>query len=224
MEAEIKAIPKLDVIKEEEIHHLLLPGEMGAVLEWTVSDPKTGKVTEHKVIKSQSFVQGFLQLLYVSMAQSPTTAPIVITDTGAGAGVARNVSEYKGLGYHFRMNGLAASVTTGIIIGTGVTAATISDHRIETIIPHATMNYSAVTFGAPASDATTSQMTVTRNFANVSGGIVTVNEIGLYAEGTDNAGTQRFFMIIHDSGAGGLAIAVGIGQTLTVNYWLQATV
>ncbi|MBA7568501.1 hypothetical protein ES708_10230 [subsurface metagenome] len=216
---EIKAKPALNIIRPEEIHHLLTPGEMGAVLEWTVHDPKTGKVTEHRVMKSRSFVKAFLQLLFVKMAMTPTTAPIVIVDTGAGAGTDRNVSTKPGKGYLFITVAAAGLVTNGIIIGTGITPPDIADHRIETLIPHATANYSAMTWAAPGADATTSQFTITRNFTAV--GAITVNEIALYCQAEDTTGTMKEFMIIRDAP---LDIAVGAGLTLTVNYRLQAAV
>ncbi|GAH16632.1 unnamed protein product, partial [marine sediment metagenome] len=196
MDTEIRAKPKLDIIKEEEIKHLLLPGEMGAVLEWTVHDPKTGKVTEHRVMKSRSFVKAFLQLLFVKMALTPTTAPIVIVDTEAGAGTNRDVSTKPRKGYLFVTVAAAAVVTNGIIIGTGITEPDISDHRIETLMPHADANYSAMTWGAPGSDATISQFTLTRNFTAV--GARVVNEIALYCQAEDTAGAMREFMIIRD--------------------------
>ncbi len=221
MDTEIKmALPTLDIIRPEEIHHLLEPGEMGAILELTVTDPQTGKVTEHRVMKSRSFVKAFLQLLFVKMALSPASAFIVIVDTDAGAGTNRNVSTVPGKGYLFITKALATVVTNGIIIGTGITAPDIADHRIETIIPHATMNYSAMTWGAPGSDATTSQFTFTRNFTAVPA--TTVNEIALYCQAEDTVGTMREFMIIRDKIVGG--IAVGAGLTLTVNYRMQAQI
>lgn len=221
MDTQIKAKPELTVIREEEIPYRLLPGEMGAILELVVSD-KDGKVTEYRVMKSKSFVKAFLQLLFVKMALTPSTAPIVIVDTEAGAGVARNVSVVSGKGYLFITVAAAGLVTNGIIIGTGVTAPNIADHIIETIIPQATMNYSAMTWGAPASDATTSQLTLTRNFSNVSGGVVTLQETALYCTAEDTTGTPRGFMIIRDRIVGGLAVPNG--QTLTVNYRLQAVI
>lgn len=216
---EIKAETNLRVLKPEEIHHLLEPGEMGAILEWTVHDPKTGEVFEHKVMKSRSFVKAFLQLLFVKMAMSPAAAYIVIVDTDAGAGTNRNVSTLRARGYLFMTVAAAALVTNGIIIGTGITPPTISDHIIETIILNATAGYSLMTWGTPGSDATTSQFTLTRNFTAV--GAITVQEIALYCQADDTGGTMREFMIIRDAPLG---IAVGAGLTLTVNYRLQVVV
>lgn len=214
MGTDIRANPKLDVIKEEEIKHLLLPGEVGAILELTVSN-KDGKVTEKRVLKSKSFVRQFLELLWVQAFPIPEVVTYSVRDTG---NILRAICES---GFIFACNAAAADVTLGIIIGTGAVAPTINDYVIGTIIPNATMNYGGVTFGTPASDATTSQFTITRNFANVSGGAVTVNEIALYVKGY-KYNTAYYFMTIRDVIAGG--IAVPNGQTLTVNYRLQAAI
>lgn len=218
--AQIKLKPELTIIKDEEIPHLLLPGEMGAVLELIVRD-KDGKVTERREMRSKSFVRQFLELLFVEFNKLPKKAPLLMKDID---GLARSIyASYK----NFDCSAAIGVVTHGPIIGTGTTAPTIDDYVIETIIPHdaapptgGAMQYSAVTFGAPASDATTSQLTITRNFANASGGAITVYEIALYVMGYD--GATRYFMTIRDVIVGG--IAVPNGQTLTVNYREQVVV
>ena len=219
--AQIKLEPKLTIIRKEEIPHLLVPGEMGAVLELTVKD-KNGKVTEHRVMRSKSFVRQFLELLWVQAFQIPEVKPYNMRDT---ANALQDICES---GYNFACNGAIGDDTLGIIVGTGTTAPTIDNYAIETLIDHdaapptvGDLQYSAVTFGAPASDATTSQFTITRNFANASGGAITVNEIALYVDAY-KYNTHYKFMIIRDVIAGG--IAVPDGQTLTVNYREQAVV
>ena len=219
MVAEIKIKPELQIIKDEEIKHLLEPGELGAVLELTVTDPKTGKVTDHQIIKSKSFVRQFLELLWIQAFQLPEVVPYNMRDTG---NVLRNICES---GLIFASDGGVGIVTHGIVVGTGVVAPTINDFALGTPIAHGVaagqLQYSAVTFGAPASDATTSQFTITRNFANASGGLITPTEIGLYVKGYKYNVTY-YFMSIRDVIAGG--IAVPNGQTLTVNYRIQAAI
>jgi len=216
--AEIKAKPDLKLIREEEIPHLLVPGEVGAVLELIVKD-KNGKVTNHKVMRSRSFVRQFLELLWVQMYQIPESAAYSIKDT---SNVAQNICESA---YNFNCHAAAGDATLGIIVGTGTTAPTIDAYVIETLIAHGVaggqLQYSEVTFGDPASDAATSQFTITRDFANGSGGAITVNEIALYVKGYKYP-TPYYFMIIRDVIAGG--INVPNGQTLTVNYREQAGV
>jgi len=124
----------------------------------------------------------------------------------------------------------AGDQNKGIMVGTGTTAPTIDDYQLGTRITHGTaagqLQHGGVAFGLPASDPTTSQFTITRDFANASGGSITVNEIGLYvrASAVDYGGGygDRYFMVIRDVIAGGLAVPNG--QTLTVNYREQAVV
>jgi len=223
MKTEIKAKPDLTVIDEKEIRHILEPGEVGAVLELTVRD-KDGKVTEQRVLKSKSFVRQFLELLWVIAYQISGTAPQSIRDTG---NTLRNVYSHA---ESFGCNAGAGITSFGPVVGTDdgtLVPLNIDNYRLGNIILHdaapptaGQLQYGAVTFGAPASDATTSQFTITRNFANASGGAITVNEIGLYVIGYD--GSNRYFMTIRDVIGGG--IPVPNGQTLTVNYRLQAVI
>jgi len=217
-QAKIKTKPEMNILKEEEIPHLLVPGEVGAVLEFTVRDKK-GNVTQHQVMKSRSFVRQFLELLWVQATQIPEIKCYSIKDW---ANFTRDV---PASGYVFASDALANDHSYGIIVGTGTTAPTINDYVVEAKISHGTgagqLQYSAVSFGAPASDATTSQFTITRDFANASGGAITVNEIALYVKGYRYDSTYHF-MTIRDVISGG--ILVPDGQTLTVNYRPQATV
>ncbi|GAI32534.1 unnamed protein product, partial [marine sediment metagenome] len=169
MDAKVKVKPELKIIKEP-IPHLLIPGEMGAILELTVRD-KQGKVTDHRIMRSKSFVKQFLELLWVEMNQLPKPVPLSMRDTG------NVLQDIYGDSFNFFAKGGAGEVTQGIIVGTGTTAPTIDDYAIETIIPHGgaggQLNYSDVTIAAAASDATTSQFTITRDFANGSGASIT---------------------------------------------------
>ena len=221
MDAQVKLKPELKVIKEQEIPHILLPGEVGAILELIVKD-KDGKVTEKRVLKSKSFVRQFLELLWIQAFQLPEVVPYNMRDT---ANALQNICES---GLTFASNAAIADITFGPVVGTGAVAPTINDYQLGTIILHdaapptaGRLQYSAVTFGAPASDATTSQFTITRNFANASGGLITPTEIGLYVKGY-LYNVIYYFMSIRDVIAGG--IAVPNGQTLTVNYRLQAVI
>lgn len=215
---EIKLKPKLQVIKEDEIPHILAPGELGAVLELIVSD-KDGKVTEHRVQKSESFVRQFLTMLFVEFNKVVDVSGLRIV---AGNYYVRFVNFHT---ENLRCDGGVGVTGRGIAVGTGTTAPDIDDNFLKTPIAHGTgggrLQYSAVTFGAPASDATISQFTITRNFANGSGAGITVNEIGLYG-GAFAGGATHDCLFIRDVIAGG--ILVPNGQTLTINYRIQAAV
>jgi len=220
MDAKVKVKPNVEVIKEP-IHHVLIPGEMGAVLELIVKD-KNGKVTEHRVMRSKSFVKQFLELLWVEMYSLTKGSPQSIRDTG---NVLQDIYERFP---NFKCDAAANDDTLGIIVGSGTdgaaTTPTIDDYKIETLIAHgvgaAQMQYGGVTFGAPVSDATTSQFTITRDFtANAD---ITVYELALYVQAYDTADTIRFFMTIRDAITGG--ILVPNGQVLTVNYREQVVI
>lgn len=225
--SEIGAKPELRLLRPDEIPHVLKEGELGAVLEWAVTDPKTGKVIEHVVKKSESYVQQFLQMLFVQMGWISSAVPLSIRDTGNAL---RNIylptaSGVFDVGYHLDVRAAATITGYGIVVGTGVIAADITDFALGVLIAHGAgagaMQYDAVTFGAPGSDASVSQVTITRNFtANVGG--ITVQEVGLYCRAYD--GAARYIMLIRDAGVAGLGIVVGAGNVLTVNYRLQAQV
>ncbi len=217
MDAQVKANPELEIVNEGQIPDLLVHGEVGAVLELMVKD-KNDKVTDHRIMKSRSFVRQFLELLFVEFNKLPPKAALLMKDIG---GSPRYIRE----GYrNFDCAGGVGELARGIMVGTGITAPTIDDYRLEATIAHGLgagqLQYGGVTFGLPASDPTTSQFTITRDFANASGGDITVSEIGLYVVGWD--GAARYFMVIRDVIAGG--IVVPNGQTLTVNYREQAVV
>ena len=217
-DVEIKAQPKLELVKEE-IPHILEPGEIGAILELTVRD-KGGKVTEKRALKSKSFVRQFLELLWVAFQNLDYRSGRWCADVYGGYACVRADRRLWSAG------GGIGETSRGILVGAGTNAPTINDYTIQTLIPHGTgpgqLQYSAVTFGAPSSDATTSQFTVTRNFANGSGAQVTVYELTLVVQSYADSYIQYYHMVIRDVIPGG--IAVPNGQTLTVNYRIQVTI
>lgn len=225
MKAEVGLKHELKVIKEQEIPHILLPGEVGAVLELIVTD-KDGKITEKREpMKSRSFVRQFLELLWLQAFQIIEPLSYNMRDT---SNALQNICSSD---LTFASDGAAGSILSGIVVGTdagGPHVPTINDYHLVTIILHdaapptaGRLQYSITSFGAPAADATTSQFTITRNFANNSGGAITPMEIGLYVKGFYYNVTY-YFMTIRDVIGGGILIPNG--QTLTANYRLQAIV
>lgn len=211
--------PEVIVDKVKPIGIDMEPGEVGAILELVVKD-KDGNITEHRVQKSESFVKQFMQLWYIQgygLDLMSRYAPgITIKDTGNNDRIVANNSKM------FDVTGAAGVTTKGIVVGSNNTAPTMSDYNLNTQIAHGTgsgqIQYGAVTFGAPSAGASISQFRITRDFANGSTGVISVAEIGLY---TISDGTNSY-MIIRD--ALSTAISVPIGQTLTVNYQIQASI
>ncbi|MDD5510608.1 MAG: hypothetical protein PHI12_07360 [Dehalococcoidales bacterium] len=222
--AELNTKPTLKTINPEYIPHVLEEGELGCSIEWAVTDPKTKRVSQHVVKRSESYVRQFLDLLYAQMRISQQSDKQSIRDTGNTLRDVFTLTDSSG-GITFDVLAGAGVVTFGIVVGTGVVAPTINDYALGTPIAHGVgagqLQYSAITFGAPSSDATTSQLTITRNFANGSGGDITITEVGLYCRANDGV-AARYFCIIRDViGAG---ILVPNGSTLTINYRPQATI
>ena len=219
MGEEIRTKVTLKTFTDKEIPHVLMEGEVGASIELIVKD-KDGNITDRIGPKrAESFVRQFLELLWAIANQFNDANAPDVRDTSNTLRAIRASSAV------FDTTAAAGDATHGTVVGTGNTAPTISDYALETLIAHGVgagqLQYSDVSFGAPAADATTSQFTITRNFANGSGGAITVNEIGLYVRGM-SVGNYYYFMTIRDVIGGG--INVPNGQTLTVNYRLQAVV
>jgi len=181
-------------------------------IEALVKDKK-GRVTKRLKRKAHSFVGNFIKCLAVQLASGKEA----ITDTG---GTGRNPYAYSG---NLDVGAGSGSTTFGIQVGTGTNAVSINDTALQSLIAHGTgtgqLQYGAVTFGATACDATKCECTITRDFANGSGGDITVYELGLVATMYD-AGT-KYILIARDVVSSG--ITVPNGQTLTVNYKIRAT-
>jgi hypothetical protein len=208
------------ILNPEAIPHILADGEIGAVLEWIVKDPK-GQTQNSGQRRSESFTQQFLQLLMIQMMPVASDVGMQLRDTG------NTLRTLMSNTLNFIAGAAANDATYGIQVGTGSNAPTITDYVIQSLIAHGSgvgqLQYGGVTYGAPSNDATTSQFTITRNFSNASGGSITVNEITLIVKGSVvDSGNQQNFLIIRDVIGGG--IAVPNGQTLTANYRIQAVV
>ncbi len=206
---------------------ILRPGEVGATIELFVSDTKMGKILQHQRPKrAESFTKAFFQLLYMQMAHLHVRLGMLVKCTDGNSYMVYSTGDF------LNSNAALNIDTAGVVVGSGNAAPTISDFALGVKIAHGTgsgqLQYGAVTFGAPASDLTTSQFTVTRNFANASGASVTVNEIGLYVTQYTHVqypahGQYPFTvnaMVLRDVISGGIAIPNG--QTLTVNYRPQS--
>jgi len=181
-------------------------------IEALVKDKK-GKVLKRLKRKAHSFVGNFIRCLAVQFASGEEA----ITDTG---GITRNPwANYLNL----KANAGSGDDNFGIQVGTGTNAVSINDNALLTKITHGTgsgqLQYGAVTFGATSCDASKCECTITRDFANGSGGDITVNELGLVLQMYD--GDTQNYLVARDVVSGG--ISVPNGQTLTVNYKIRAT-
>ena len=224
MKAEIRTKVNTEIKKSDK--EVSLPGELTAYCELVVRK-KDGSIRERREFPSKSFVRQFFDLLLVQMQMVQELAPVQIRD------VSDTLRDIAMSSLNFSADAAIGIDTYGIVAGTGNTAPTIDDYALETQIADGVaageLQYGNVAFGLPASNITTSHFTLTRDLANNSGGLITVNEIGLYVLGRQgsylnpgDAAITYSFLTIRDVVAGGINIPDG--DTLTVNYRLQATV
>ena len=77
-----------------------------------------------------------------------------------------------------------ASAVTGIVVGTGSTAWTFEDYKLDTLIAHGNsadqLSYTATDTRTDAFVGDVVTTTATRTFNNNSGGAIEINEVGLY--------------------------------------------
>jgi hypothetical protein len=160
---------------------------------------------------SRSFVKNFLLWVYAQLAN----------DTTNQGKTTANVNTSFLLSSSLRVNGSAGTDTQGIVVGTGNTAVTSSDYKLQTIIAHGTgsgqLQYAVQVFNTPTTDATGTQFVLTRTFTNGSGAQIDVYETGIYA--LNSAST---FCIARDVLPA--VVHVPAGQALTVTYTFKTVI
>ena len=135
------------------------------------------------------------------------------------------------------INAPSGNDTYGIVIGSGATAgSTPAPTTVSLVapIPAGTsagqIEYGAVSLTLQAVSGQTSSFTISRSFTNVSGSTLTVTEIGIIANltgwamtnrSTGSAITSDYVLIAYDIPSS--AISVANGQTLTITYTFSVT-
>jgi hypothetical protein len=228
----VKAKPNINLNKVVSLdfpdEQLMEEGELGVILEWQITD-KNGKLIPERSgkKKAESFVRQFLELLWVGMDFIGHQWGYDLTNTD---GVSRTVFSSCTL---FTTTAAITDTTHGIVVGTGAVAPTINDHALGAKIAHGTgvgqVQYGNVAYGLPTSTASASSFTIVRAFSNVSGGAITINEVGLYVKCMTalmaSGGvfpSYSYFMTIRDVIAGGISLLNG--ETLTINYRFQGAI
>jgi len=188
---------------------------------------KTVKRTHWK--ESKSFVLQFLGLFdaHFSHPAGGFTTAVTVKDT-AGASRSMGATAYA---YGYGANLWAAFApnsndTYGIQVGTGTTAPTNIDYKLETKI---STGVGAGNLSYGTHSKTTTQVVgsnvdfvFSRSFYNGSGNTVTVNEIGIVVYNTDstNPGVAAYILLARDVIT---PVDVANAQTLTVQYTFRTT-
>ena len=112
----------------------------------------------------------------------------------------------------------------GILVGTGTTAVTNIDYKMETKIAHGVgagqLDYGAHSRTAAQVVGANVDLIISRTFYNGSGNSITVNEIGIQCQTVGPAGGAYSFLLARDIIT---PVAVANAQTLTVQYTFRTT-
>lgn len=183
-----------------------------------------GQLSQRLKQKSRSFLKQFIQLIEVQTNQATKTlTDITGTDRsvdtqsenffcthGGGHGWAR--ADYR----HVQVENL------GIVVGSGTTAVTPTDTKLETKIAHGKSAGQLLYLGNALYPVVVSPpdayVDLVRFFENQSGGNITINEVGIYA-----LGSQYYygFCICRDVLTS--AVTVANGELLKVRYRIKVS-
>jgi len=187
---------------------------------------KKGRVIQKVEKKStKSFVKNFMEMLKAWLTGGIAT----IDDIN---GVTKNVHGYyaDSSNYFEKCDTLGAEGEDdrGIVVGTGTTAVSPYDNKLESQVPHGDgdgyLHYQAGSITDVQISDNEISFEYTRNFVNNGTVTINVNEIGLYAKlrSYEEGSVQEISaMFIRD--VLGSAVSVPEGATLTVKYKIKVT-
>lgn len=119
--------------------------------------------------EANSLLKAFIQALSCQLAVANQT----IKDTG---GTDRDCPVNTG---NLRTAAPAATTTYGIVVGTGETAVTMADNKLETQV-FTNIAHALPSYLVENPDSSTWRIAITRAFTNNTGATVNIKEVGLY--------------------------------------------
>lgn len=153
--------------------------------------------------RCHSLLKQFIQLLAVQFSQTAQT----IKDTG---GANRSTPAHA-------TSFLATATnqpTYGIVIGTGETAVTMTDYKIETQLT-TNIGQGTVTFAVENPNSTTWRCAISRGLTNNTGAVVNIKEVALYTL------YQAAYIFCLDRTL--YSVTVQAGETVTLTYRITIT-
>jgi len=179
---------------------------------------KNGKlVRKTRKRRSRSFVIQFLEIMYSMFIETTT---FTVTNLAGTEDIWLGSSTPRALA-------IAGETEAGILVGSGITPPTNNDFILANQIAHGSgsgqLQYGSQAFIAPSVVGLNVDIICTRPFANGSGAIITVREIGFaVGEGTSAPTTTTGRLIIRDV----LPTEKNVSplETLTVQYTFRTTV
>jgi hypothetical protein len=211
-----------------------------------------GRLLETRAFGSRSFVKNFISLLYIAHSQGSYgmndidgVGRTVDADADSSnnrtakanlkiAAAPGNCGEYCTYGQGginqygvYPHQGTVIANKIGIQVGTGTAAVTPNDNALGSRISHGRaageLEYGGCELIGLSFTNPNGELTIRRYFTNVSGGSITVNEVGIHAVGTNKGNRQSWsFLVARDPVSPGIAVATG--EILRVTYVVQITV
>ena len=179
----------------------------------TIRD-RDGKLVSLEHLKSRSMLGNWYRILYAHMA---STATSLIHTSGIDRGAVHSEENWK-------FKAAADEDLIGIVIGTGSTAVTINDFKLDSQIMNGTgpgqMRHLVSTPGWPSVASSSCDFLTSRTFLNNSGGSITVRESGIYCR-VKGPTYYGYACIVRDVLAS--SQAVPDGGSITVDYTLRIT-
>lgn len=173
---------------------------------------------------SRSFVSNMMGFMYINFANT-STATADTVPTKLISGVATILS--SGTNY-FLNQGTPGTLAApaGLVVGTGSGANTsATQSALGTLIASgttaSTLQYGSMTNQKMTTSSADTTMLVSRQFTNSSGGSITINEVGLYANTTSASNTAgSTWMIARDL----VTQTITNGNSATCTYTIKCTV
>lgn len=192
---------------------------MQLMVRLVVTDEKGRVIKDTGDVPSRSYVIQFLEHIYAFLSKPSTLS---ITDVAGAESICySNVNTCE---KHMRFDGGIGASQYGIVVGSGDTAPTNTDFKLETQITHGT-GAGKITHNVCTVDEVTAVVGVNvdlillRSFTNNTGALRTVKEVGIYVKQTI---TPEYFCIIRD--VLGSPVEVPDKCSLSVYYTMRTTV
>ena len=196
--------------------------QMKAKIKFTIYD-KDGKIIKEWEEPSKSLTYWYAIFQYNMWSQG-TFSMLDTSDT--------SITPNMGSPGVININAGSGISTYGIVVGSGNTANVSQKNMMYSmiaLIPNGTalgqLTYQAVSFGTPSESGNTSSWTLSRNFINLSGGTITVSEVGIiaYVSGFNMLNSVSsalvnpdYFLFAYDIPSSPISLANG--QTLNISY------
>lgn len=204
------------IMKKKKTHGVQL------LVRAVVQDPDGKIITDTGRKPARSFVIQLLEWLHFQFKDGTTTETATATD-GTEDTIYYGDGTFGTQGNHGRIDALVNIDDYGIVVGTGDTAETNTDYKLDTQLTEG-VGAGNITHGEQVIEAVAEvganvDLEVKRSFVNNTGSTITIKEAGLYMKSGRFA---AYFCIIRDV----LPASVDVPDkcALTVYYTLRTTV